>query len=91
MATATRASPDSVRLANQTFFALMKEMPELHRVQNLTLRLSPQHISKSFLEAARASGGDAMDVQPGIGLYSKFNQQLIIHKLTLFSPLLMML
>ncbi|KAI1812291.1 hypothetical protein GGS20DRAFT_578438 [Poronia punctata] len=70
MATATKASPESVRLANETFFELMdKMMPELEKVQNLTLRLSPQHISKSYLEAARRSGGDPMDVEPGIGIY----------------------
>jgi hypothetical protein len=76
MATATRASPDSVRLANETFFEIMKQMPELKKVQNLALRNSPQHISKPFLEAARASGGDPMDVEPGIGIFSKFHWQL---------------
>ena len=63
MATALQATEESVRLANTTFFELVKGMPELKKVQNLTLALSPQPISKSFLEAARASGGDPMDAE----------------------------
>ncbi|KAI2621572.1 hypothetical protein GGS21DRAFT_380653 [Xylaria nigripes] len=68
MATSTKATAEAVRIVNTTFFGTMELMPELKQVQNLTLRISPQHISKSYLEAAKASGGDPMDVEPGIGL-----------------------
>ncbi|KAI1325886.1 hypothetical protein F5Y16DRAFT_411184 [Xylariaceae sp. FL0255] len=67
MGSALQATKESVFLANTTFFKLLDEMPELASVKGLQLVLSPQPISKSFLEAARASGGDPMDVEPGNG------------------------
>ncbi|KAF2444585.1 FAD-binding domain-containing protein, partial [Karstenula rhodostoma CBS 690.94] len=65
MAIGTKAGPQSVRLTNETFWETLKETPELANVQNLTLTMSPQLLSKRFLETARASGGDAMDFEPG--------------------------
>ncbi|KAI0436188.1 hypothetical protein F4803DRAFT_567061 [Xylaria telfairii] len=67
MATALQATEESVRLANTTFFEILGEMPELKTVQNLSLAMSPQPLSRSFLEAAIASGGDPMAVEPGNG------------------------
>lgn len=74
MAIGTKAGPDSVRLTNETFWETVKEMPELEKVQNLTLTISPQLLSKNWLETARASGGDPMDIEPGNGVLSKFNR-----------------
>lgn len=71
MSVGTKAGPDSVRLTNETFWETLKDFPQLKNVQNLTLTLSPQLLSKSFLEKARASGGDAMDFEPANGVLSK--------------------
>lgn len=71
MATALEATPESIFLANTTFFEVIDEMPELKKVANLSLAMSPQPLSRSFLEAARASGGDPMDVEPGNGKISE--------------------
>ncbi|KAF1847366.1 FAD-binding domain-containing protein [Cucurbitaria berberidis CBS 394.84] len=65
MAIGTKAGPDSVRMTNETFWKTLKDMPKLANVQNLTLTMSPQLLSKHFLETARASGGDPMDFEPG--------------------------
>ncbi|KAI0146306.1 hypothetical protein GGR57DRAFT_478799 [Xylariaceae sp. FL1272] len=67
MATALQATGESIRLANTTFFEIINDMPELKNVQNLRLSMGPQPLSKSFLEAAIASGGDPMGVDPGNG------------------------
>lgn len=81
MAVGTKAGPDSVRLTNETWFETINSTPELKKVQNLTLLITPQLLSKSYLEAARASGGDPMDFEPGKhGVLSKiFPRQDCLH------------
>lgn len=73
MAIGTKMGPDSIRLTNETWWDTINErLPELSLVKNLTLNLSPQVMTKSWLEAARASGGDALDFEPGDGVLSEF-------------------
>ncbi|KAI3337024.1 FAD binding domain protein [Xylariaceae sp. AK1471] len=67
-ATGLKPSPKSVRLANTTFFEMVDEMPELKKVKGLVLTTTPQMLTRAWLQAARASGGDPMDLEPGNGI-----------------------
>lgn len=42
-------------------------MPELKKVAGLQLGSTQQTITKAWLQAARASGGDAIDLDPANG------------------------
>ncbi|KAK3687935.1 hypothetical protein B0T22DRAFT_439508 [Podospora appendiculata] len=59
---------ESVFLANKTFFEEIAKTPQLKTVRGLTLTATPQMLSKAWLNAARASGGDPMDLEPGNGI-----------------------
>ncbi|KAI0195870.1 hypothetical protein F4808DRAFT_452809 [Astrocystis sublimbata] len=67
-ATGLKADPASVLLANATLFKIYNAMPELKKLKGLVITSTPQMISRSWLEVARASGGDPMDIEPGNGL-----------------------
>ena len=66
-ATSLKATPEAVYLTNQTFFETMASMPELKNIPGLSLVSTQQTITKAWLEAARASGGDAIDLDPANG------------------------
>ncbi|KAI9168054.1 Bifunctional solanapyrone synthase [Paramyrothecium foliicola] len=68
MSTGLQPGPDSVRLTNETFFETIAKMPELKKVEGLSLTATPQMLTKYWLQAARNAGGDPMDLEPGKGL-----------------------
>ncbi|TGJ88404.1 hypothetical protein E0Z10_g329 [Xylaria hypoxylon] len=67
-ATGLKPGPKSVKLANVTFFELIDEMPELKKVKGLVLTTTPQMLTRAWLQAARDSGGDPMDIEPHDGI-----------------------
>ncbi|OCL11143.1 FAD-binding domain-containing protein [Glonium stellatum] len=63
--TGMKAKPESVYLANQTF--VTAALSQLTDIPNATTSITYQLISHSWLVAARASGGDAIDLDPANG------------------------
>ncbi|KAM7212310.1 hypothetical protein V8F06_012309 [Rhypophila decipiens] len=61
--TALKATPASVYLINETFFETFNAMaPRLQNATGLSLTTTPQLISRAWISAAKASGGDPMDI-----------------------------
>lgn len=54
-------------MTNQTFFETVASMPALKQVPGLLVASTQQTITKAWLEAAKASGGDAIDLDPEDG------------------------
>lgn len=70
-ATSLKASPDSVYLINETFFETIAAMPELRHAAGLSLTTTPQMLTRSWIDAAKASGGDPMDIESDGGIIGK--------------------
>lgn len=60
-----RPTKEALGLANKTIITAALE--QLKSVTGCTITLAFQPISKSWLKAARASGGDAIDLDPADG------------------------
>ncbi|KAH7213270.1 uncharacterized protein BKA55DRAFT_697777 [Fusarium redolens] len=67
-ATSLKASPESVYLTNETFFETIDSMPELRHAAGLSLTTTPQMLTRSWIDAAKASGGDPMDIDSEGGI-----------------------
>ena len=65
--TSLKATADAVYLTNKTFTDTTASMPELKNVLGLAVASTQQTITKAWLQAARASGGDAIDLDPKDG------------------------
>ena len=65
--TALKGTSEAVYLTNQTFFETIASMPALKHVPGLLIASTQQTITKAWLEAAQASGGDAIDLNPANG------------------------
>ena len=52
-------------------------MPELKNVAGLQLGSTQQTITKAWLQAARASGGDAIDLDPANGNFISTSNKFI--------------
>lgn len=62
-----KATPEAVYLANNTFFdTAIKEVSDL---PDLLTSITFQTITEDWLDAARASGGDAIDLDPAEGSF----------------------
>jgi hypothetical protein len=62
-----KSTPEAVYLTNKTFFETVASMPALKKVEGLSVAATQQTVTKSWLEAARASGGDSLDLDPSKG------------------------
>jgi hypothetical protein len=83
--TGMKAKPESVYLANQTF--VTAALSQLADIPNATTSITYQLITHSWLAAARASGGDAIDLDPANGGFigeSSFQIPLILRLLTAY-------
>ncbi|KAI9739477.1 MAG: hypothetical protein M1818_005165 [Claussenomyces sp. TS43310] len=70
--TALKAAPESVFLTNKTFFDTVASMPALKNVRGIKLSATHQTITKSWLTAAQAAGGDPMDLDPKNGNFISY-------------------
>ena len=64
-ATGLKASSESINLINQTISG--DAITALKNISGASVALSIQPIGRSWLEAAKSSGGDAIDLDPGNG------------------------
>ena len=65
--TSLKATPEAVYLTNTTFFEVVDSMPELKSAEGLLITPTHQTITTAQLSAARAAGGDPMDLDPKDG------------------------
>ncbi|KAM7203152.1 FAD-binding domain containing protein [Naviculisporaceae sp. PSN 640] len=63
--TGLKAQAESVYLANRTFTEMA--FSRLGNLPNLTTSITYQPVTKSWLQAAKAAGGDALDLDPANG------------------------
>ncbi|EAA63242.1 hypothetical protein AN3274.2 [Aspergillus nidulans FGSC A4] len=66
-ATAVKATPEAVYLANTTF--IQAAMEQVSDLSDLLTSITYQTITEDWLDAARASGGDAIDLDPADGAF----------------------
>ncbi|KAI0407189.1 hypothetical protein F4802DRAFT_612274 [Xylaria palmicola] len=66
--TSLKAGPEAILITNATFFETLASMPELQKVEGLSLTTTPQLLSRAWLKAAKASGGDPMDLESETGI-----------------------
>ncbi|KAL4922537.1 cytochrome P450 [Aspergillus aurantiobrunneus] len=65
--TAVKATPEAVYLANTTFIEAATE--QVSDLPDLLTSITYQTITEDWLDAARASGGDAIDLDPADGAF----------------------
>lgn len=65
--TSLKGTSEAVYLTNQTFFDTIASMPALKHVPGLLTASTQQTITKAWLAAAQASGGDAIGLNPANG------------------------
>ena len=69
MSTGAKASLQTVSLLNQTFIEAINNTPALENIEGYSLNLAIQPITTDWLAAARAAGGDAIDLDPADGTF----------------------
>lgn len=62
-----KATPEAVYLANTTFIKAATE--QVSDLSDLLTSITYQTITEDWLNAARASGGDAIDLHPADGAF----------------------
>lgn len=62
-----KATPEAVYLANTTFIKAATE--QVSDLSDLLTSITYQTITEDWLNAARASGGDAIDLDPADGAF----------------------
>ena len=69
MSTGAKVSLQTVSLLNKTFIEAINNIPALKSIDGYSLNLAIQPITTDWLAAARAAGGDAIDLDPADGTF----------------------
>jgi hypothetical protein len=65
--TSLKATSEAVFLINATFFEVIAANPSIKKIEGLQITPTYQTITTKHLQAAKASGGDPMDLDPKNG------------------------